>query len=263
MIRELNRNDNECLLNYLAKESAFNLFIIGDIENFGYETDFQKLWGEIDLESGLFKAVLLKYYKSFIFYCTEEADFEGFARIIKEYGYEVLSGKKESIDKLEPYFEKFQKRATYFAELTEIQNEHLIESVEKANLTNVDEIIKLGDNIEEFSDIPSNREALIKSLDNGSSRIYFVRREGKIVSMAQTTAENSKSAMIIGVCTHKNYRKQGLVSHCLKKLCADVVDEGKTLCLFYDNPEAGKIYLNMGFKDIGFWTMLIDESPKK
>ncbi|TKI86654.1 GNAT family N-acetyltransferase, partial [Bacillus cereus] len=31
--------------------------------------------------------------------------------------------------------------------------------------------------------------------------------------------------------------------------------ESRTLCLFYNNPVAGRIYKRLGFKDIGMWTM--------
>jgi predicted GNAT family acetyltransferase len=41
----------------------------------------------------------------------------------------------------------------------------------------------------------------------------------------------------------------------MNALCLDVLAEGKTLCLFYDNPKAGSIYKRLGFKDIGFWSM--------
>jgi len=34
-----------------------------------------------------------------------------------------------------------------------------------------------------------------------------------------------------------------------------VLQEGKVLCLFYDNPEAGKIYKRLGYVDIGKWAV--------
>lgn len=65
-------------------------------------------------------------------------------------------------------------------------------------------------------------------------------------------------AMVVGVATAKSYRKQGRVSRCLTTLCSDVMAEGKSLCLFYDNPEAGKIYHRLGFKTIDNWVMVTE-----
>ncbi len=40
MIRKLTKGDHKQVLAFLKKEAAINLFIIGDIEAFGYEADF-------------------------------------------------------------------------------------------------------------------------------------------------------------------------------------------------------------------------------
>lgn len=259
MIIELKKSDHDELIAYLSKESAFNLFIIGDIENFGYDTDFQKLWGEKDKSTGLFTAVLLKYYNSYIFYSTNEADFEGFAKIVEDGNYDVLSGKEESVINLEPFLNNFKRKEMFFAELKTFKYNDINENVKKAEVYDLDEILELREQIDEFSDIPTNKEAFKKGIESGSGRIYYVKRDNKIVSVAGTTAENSLSAMVVGVCTLKEYRKQGIVTECIKKLCADVIADGKTLCLFYDNPEAGKIYIKIGFEEIGKWTMFINK----
>lgn len=47
-IRKLTVEDNETVLNLLNKEKECNLFILGDIENHGYDKDFQDLWGEFE-----------------------------------------------------------------------------------------------------------------------------------------------------------------------------------------------------------------------
>ena len=95
-------------------------------------------------------------------------------------------------------------------------------------------------------------------IEEKSGRVYFIEDgSGKMLSVAQTTAENSKSAMVVGVATAKGYRDQGLMSACLSKLCWDVLGEGKTLCLFYDNPKAGSVYLGMGFEPVDNWVMIV------
>ena len=50
--------------------------------------------------------------------------------------------------------------------------------------------------------------------------------------------------MIVSVATQKNYRYRELMTKLLSRLFRDLFCEGKRLCLFYDNPEAGEIYHN-------------------
>jgi hypothetical protein len=94
------------------------------------------------------------------------------------------------------------------------------------------------------------------TLEDGSTRRYIAEDGDKIICTAASTAESSDMAMIIGVATHKDYRNRGLASAVVSKLCSDLLSEGKTPCLFYDNPNAGKIYNRLGFKVIGKWKML-------
>ncbi len=48
MIQRLTKHDHDQLFSFLQKELSFNLFIIGDIESFRYDADFQEIWGELD-----------------------------------------------------------------------------------------------------------------------------------------------------------------------------------------------------------------------
>ena len=57
-----------------------------------------------------------------------------------------------------------------------------------------------------------------------------------MVSTASTTAENTLSAMAVGVATLENYKKKGYATKCMLKLCSELLEEEKELCLFYDNP---------------------------
>jgi len=83
----------------------------------------------------------------------------------------------------------------------------------------------------------------------------LIRQGVQVVSSASSAAENSRSAMIIGVCTAKEYRDQGFATKCMVHLCRRLLEEGKVVCLFYDNPAAGRIYKRFGFHDISRWAM--------
>jgi uncharacterized protein len=259
MIRRLTNHDHDQLFSFLQKEPSFNLFIIGDIESFGYDADFQEIWGELD-ETGSLKAVLLRYYNSFIPYAQGDFDVEGFAALIRQTSDSsfILSGKSAIVEQFEQWLPLGNKRVTYFCECDtdEYANkmDHSIE-IKEATLEDVDRIIELRQRIVEFATTPRAREMLAKSLETKTGRTYYIEQNGNMVAAASTTAENSLSAMIVGVCTDEAHRQKGYASAIVAKLIRDLLSEGKTLCLFYDNPKAGSIYKRLGFRDIGTWTM--------
>lgn len=48
MVRLLTETDREQTLKFLNKQPGLNLFQIGDIENFGFDSDVQTIWGSFD-----------------------------------------------------------------------------------------------------------------------------------------------------------------------------------------------------------------------
>jgi uncharacterized protein len=258
VIRKLTEADHEQVLAFLSEEPSINLFIIGDIEAFGYSSDFQELWAEFDKQNGI-KAVLLRYHTSFIPYAKGEFDINGFVSIMKQYNQPIsLSGKSDIVEKFEAFQELAlgPKQVTFFAECTSAENLGSTDAeIKAATLEDVDRIIEIRKSIEEFHIRGDARDMLKQAMETKTGRTYYTEDQGVVTAAVSTTAENSISAMIVGVCTLKDYRRQGLATAIMQKLFKVVLDEGKTLCLFYDNPEAGRIYKRLGFKDIGKWTM--------
>lgn len=259
MIRKLVEKDREEVLQFLKRENALNLFIIGDIENFGFYTDFHELWAQLDLNNS-YKAVLLRYFNSFVFYAKDD-DFDvvSFANIIKNYkDSNSLSGKKSVIDPFEEYIDFNKSRNQFFTELKTKKGLLPIDvklNIQRATIKDCEELYKLRRSIEEFSEFPFSLEAFKKTFKTNTGRTFYIREDNRIVSSASTTAENSSSAMIIGVCTLKEYRNRGYATACITALCNELLEEGKSLCLFYDNADAGGIYQRIGFREIGMWCM--------
>ncbi|MFC4803177.1 GNAT family N-acetyltransferase [Neobacillus sp. GCM10023253] len=258
MIRKLTEQDHQQVLAFLSEEPSINLFIIGDIEAFGYSSEFQEIWAEFDEQSTI-KAVLLRFHQSFIPYAKGEFDTTGFVSIMRQYTQPIfLSGKSDIVEKFESFEELSlgKKQVTFFAECLsdDCLGDNDVE-VKKATIEDVDRIIEHQSSIEEFHIRSDARKMLINAMESNTGRTYYTTRQGVITACVSTTAENSISAMIVGVCTRKENRRQGLATAIMEKLFKDVLAEGKTLCLFYDNPAAGRIYKRLGFKDIGKWTM--------
>lgn len=263
MIRKLTEADREPLMTLLRKEPGINLFILGDVENFGFEQDFMELWGEWDAEPSSIKAVLLRYYRSYLAYAAGPFDVTGFAEILKEStDIEMLSGSTQVVDLFAEHITYKTEKRMHFAELQEwdkklSRTSSTPESVHKATVNEVEAICALTDEIEEFAGSrESSRRSLEKTLESRTGRTYYMKRDGKVIATASTTAENSMSAMIVAVATHPDHRGQGLATHVVSQLCSEVLAEGRSLCLFYDNPQAAVIYHKLGFRDIGYWSML-------
>lgn len=267
MIRRLDSNDHEICFQFLKTKPAENLFIIGDIEAFGYEQPFQKVWGEFT-ETGELIAVLLKYEENYIPFSLGTFNAQKFAEIIdSDSDFSMMSGLKEVTEKVEPYLKRHlkRKRQTYYAKCSKLNSTATAinsSDVKQALPEDAEAIVELLKEVPEFSDSILTVESKRRGLERGVSRTFFIVEDGKMVSSASTTAENTLSAMVVGVATLEKYKRKGYASQCMIKLCDLLLSEGKELCLFYDNPEAGVIYKRIGFEDIGFWMMYTYEKSE-
>ncbi|MBJ3788780.1 GNAT family N-acetyltransferase [Bacillus sp. OA1] len=259
MMRKLTKKDHEQVFTYLKEEAALNLFIIGDIEAFGYDTDFQELWG-VFKENGTLKSILLRFHDSFIPYSKEDFVTTDYEALLSAYKPLKLSGKSTIVKKFEtsPAIQLGVKSDMYFCEClngNNLPDTPIHETIKLASLDDIERIMKLRSDIAEFPTTNESEKILRQAIETNTGRTYYIEKDGVIIASTSTSAENSLSAMVVGVCTHPNYRGNGFASLILQKMIQDFTKESRTLCLFYNNPAAGRIYKRLGFKDIGMWTM--------
>lgn len=262
MIRQLTEADRRSVLDYLYRDANFNIFPIGDIEKFGFDKDFQKLWAEFDA-NGEYLSIFLRYRDNGVYYSHQNRFNEEYLDILKNQDINVINGKAELMDLLKPHLPDFDQKRTYFCQAKHMAVPYLEESDQiKVILTKEDceRLYYFLADIEEFNitrrSVDDFVESKIKSISMGMT--LYIEDNGKIVASVATTAETSKSAMVVAVGTDKAYRKRGYASKLMLALMDHYInDKKKELCLFYDNPEAGKIYLRLGFEYVGLWDMYI------
>lgn len=246
MIRLCKESDRSKVLEYLNKDRVLNLFFIGDIDNYGFDNDFQKIF--IDEDSKGIHAAYLVYYENLLLCSyTKELDKDFVYKLIEDYKIENISGEQGVVDTMK--LEGYKKDDCYFCKMVK-QPSIQDESVEVAKTSDVEEIAKI---IKIVFDQDSPR--MVSNIEDKTGRTYFIKVDGKIVSAASTTAETEGLAMVVGVATLPEYRGCGYASKVVEKLCSDLLSEDKIPCLFYNNPAAGKIYHRIGFEDIGQWAL--------
>jgi hypothetical protein len=245
--------------------------LIGDIEGIGMSTDFQDVMAFE--QDGAIDSILLRYHHSYIPY-SRKLDFavEPLLSALNTPNLRILSGKGELMDRLQPHLTDFHWRESHLMRLQ--PQDRVIDAglwpepagmaLRKALPQDVPDLADFLAGIAEFETQGSREERLQmleKAISSGSSRYYLYRHAGQVVASAGTAAENSRSAMVVAVATAPAWRGQGLASRLLCRLTGDVLASGRFLCLFYDNPDAGRIYRRLGFQDVGRWIMATAPDP--
>ncbi len=253
MIKELDNTKAKKLLPLLNERKELNLFFIGDIESEVMDGKNVKLF--VEEEKNEIMGVFLKYFDNFMVYMPKPMDYQKIVDLIEKENAKIISGERSSLSPLFPLLKGkiVREKTLYFSKLIKLEKFENGKDVEKASVKDAYDLIEMLSRIPEFR--PQNTEAFISTMKNGTARRYFIRRNGKVVSTASTAAETKEMAMIVSVATLPQYRNHGFASKVVGKLCFDLLKEGKTPCLFYDNPTAGKIYERIGFRQMGFWQM--------
>lgn len=265
-MRRLDESDRDRVMAYLKKEPEYNLFLIGDIENFGMSTDFQDIMafekdGEID-------SILLRYHHSFIPYSSNpEFETAPLLSALDTPVLHIMSGKQSVIDRLMPHLEGFDYKSSY---LMKLGRGDLIEGdsrpepegvvLSAATIDDVPAMVDFVAGVVEFTHMGTRQERITQmniSFEKNAIHYYLYKHQEQIIAIAGTTAENSISAMVVSVATDPAWRGRGLASGLVTALAKNLLaDQMEYLCLFYNNPEAGRIYRRLGFRDAGEWIMV-------
>lgn len=262
MLIKCTKEHQEALLAFLNQEPELNLFSIGDIEMFGFDSHDQDVWAYLDGNHQI-TGVLLRYKNNVI--PTHSADFSGFSDFvacIKEITMlRYLSGRQEILDLYADVFPELHKEVTFFAECKELRVKPLQMNVVK-DLTLRDIPGYLALQKAAFKKTVQTMEDLAEGIENETITVKIIKNQlGEIVSGGQIAVESQHSGMIVGVATLESERSSGYGSAIVASLVEHCIKQQKSACLFFSNPAAGRIYHRLGFTDLDRWIML-GEQPE-
>ena len=253
MICKLTAKNNEQVMEYLQLKPSFSLFLVADIEKYGYESDVFTVWGAFEQRE--LQYVFGKYYNTLIIYSNiDELPVKEICHYLNSHGlnYNTLIGRRVLAEQFLQQVSFSKVYRNFFCELrpenfTPRINQQL--TVTKAQLSQTTDILKLLSSIEEFSRLDFHQDALKAHIKDGG--VYLIMEQGEIASLAMCSANTRKLANIGGVCTAKPYRKQGYASTVVSTISQDYLRQGLICCLGYNNPAAGSIYKKIGYQEVG------------
>ncbi len=251
MIKKLTDKDNDRIMKLLTQNSIANYFIILSLEREKYKKMFEEKWGQFNQQGELVSVLFKRKTRTLQFYSSQDYDEDEVCSIFENQDFEKLIGEEKVMKKLINHynFSRIEKGAILSKlESFYVNNTKKLSHVKPVKLQDIDRIVDLYRSV--FTGF-APRELITEKYENNTGRGYYIERKGKMISIAQSSYESNDTAIIVGVATHQDYRKKGYATECLIKLCKELINEGKTLYLQYDNPNAGRIYKKLGFKDIG------------
>jgi predicted GNAT family acetyltransferase len=262
MIKHCKEEDREQVLTYLKQDHNINLFAIGDIENFGFDVDFQDVYvNEIDHD---IDSVLVRYKENILYYSHTNLYNPIWNDFIQSMPHKFVSAKEDLSKQIRQDLTNYRQKTMYFSALSEVlvplDYDNVIDVKSDQDIGLVYDLLQTIHEFEGFKD--RTKEEYIESTKQALAfgKTYMVKEDGICVATASTVADTSVNAMVVAVATHKDYRHKGYATSVMLHLIDEYINNRKkSLCLFYDNPKAGKIYKRLGFKDIDQWTMLIKE----
>lgn len=262
MLIKASEKDRDEILDYCKNDSIFNLFIIGDIENFGFSSPYQDVW--YDKEDENISGIALRYHSNLIVYSHSlDMDFNEVNSILDRYDIELISGKSTVIDKIEMHLKGNNTRNDLkFCKHIDIDClPGISENIMLAEEKDARDIAIAYGSVAEFKDLYSNnvdqRYLQISSrISSGEGKHLMILDDKGIVSHGNTTAENSSSGMIGGIFTRVDRRNKGYAAQIVAALVRDLKDRNKEVALFYKDELEGNLFKKMGFKEIGSWSTI-------
>lgn len=280
------RQDKAGLLALLEKEPFANIFLLADIELFGFDKPFQKVWrtgGASDGASAADAAVYLLFYDNLSVWAQNPggADADFVAALAKDHPVNCVMGKAEVVAPLAgalPGYTPGEKllcalpQGTAPAPPVWDESQHGPHpTVQTATPADVDDIFAFLASVPELRGLYTSKQMIADRIQNGSGIHLIIRQGGSIVAHGNTAASFSSSAaggpgatMIGGLGAaggsgpdaRQEPRREALAQAVAFALCQTITKSGKAPCTLCTQANQQALFAPLGFQPVCNWLTL-------
>lgn len=256
MMIQCTEKDREMLISCLKEEAVYNTFLLADIEDFGFEEEFQTVFAEV--ENGECIGVYLCYYRNLLIYCrNNRVNVDFLEQLFGMFLPDVIMGRPESVRVAQWLLSDYEMETRGFYVLDGSAGlEQIREYPERAGVEDAQEIYQFLRTIPELKDMYTSEKMIADQIEKAGGTHYVIRRDGRIAAHGGIAGESADTVMIGGIATAPEYRDQHLAGQIVSTLCREILERGKTPCLFSLRGEADNLYVTLGFRRIGDWATL-------
>ncbi len=245
MIRKCNESDLVRLKEFIALDYNRNYFIALSLLD-GLR-NFKEVYIE-EKQQKINAALFIRKSGNLQFCSYNDYDSEAFIAIMRNIDFKYLISPESFCKGFESYLIK-EKNGAYISKLLKDNfiSAPVSQEVSDLKIVNLREVVELYKSI--FSGYPSYDIMNKKMLDK-RGRGVFIKKNGKIVSVAQTDFETNETCIIVGVATNTYEQSKGYAKACMLTVIEEILKTKKAIYLQYDNELAGKLYEKLGFENI-------------
>lgn len=258
MLYKAHSKDQTSILELLKDDPSRSLFITGDILQNGMACDFQEVW--LDKDSLGIHVVYLRYRTNLIIYVVDEVkDSQACMDLIQDPRIHMVSGTLQHFNFIPAELRsKLEIHPMYFCECKSLKP-----GTYKGVLATREDVSSICEGLAEITEF--NRLELLplqeriqhmsQEFEAKTKVAFILKEEGKVVSHAASSAQSNVGVMVVAVYTLAKYRHQGYARNVVGSLTQWALNQGLTPCLFYDNPQAGKLYHDLGYVTFDQWVI--------
>ena len=250
--RESGSEDKKKLMDFLNGKPVYHTFILSDIEQYGFDKEFQKVYVQEDDKK--IQGVFLRYFNNFIVAGDDKVImFDKVAELIDN-SITTIMGNADIVNGITSKLSR-NAELIYNNLYTHEKSVEADKSIKYnyAELEDTDRIYEFLMTFPEMKKLYSEKKMLENRLENGEGVHIFIEDNGKIIAHGNSAASADKTCMMGGICVAEEYRKKGYAKAILLKLCEHILNEGKIPCIFAPESENYSCFPETGFDIYGLW----------
>lgn len=238
------------VIDYIGEQYYKSLYLFLNIKKYGLENPNIKIWMQVD---GSISSVILKYHNGMhIFSNSTSFELGSVVDLIKLEHPKIICAEKKIIKLLQSHLKLYKSEYGFVAKFNGFEFSPPKYDIRVASEKDFDSMVKmlLKDDIGKVYSFDDLKNQIKSRISDNYSRSYCIYENNTLVSQVSTGAEESGIATISYVMTDSNYRNRGYAKELVRYMSKQLYGEGFDIYLIYYSENAGKLYLNSGYKNV-------------
>lgn len=250
----------QSLLEYLKQEAVRNTFLIGDIINYGFESEIQEVWADIEGEN--LEAVYIWFCNNLLIYSHKDILNQEALRYVLEIRHpDQVMARRSHLQQIQTLLNGYTIKSKFLLvyQQSKNQGERLSNSGTytyrvgtQADVESIYAFLQSG----ELAPLYRAKEMIENRIETGEGVHLLMEEDGELVAQINSAAATPYSAMIGGLFTKDEYRGAGRAQYLVESLCQILVGKGLEPCLIATLGETENLFLTAGFREIEEFTTL-------